>query len=88
MVVDPNAEIEYKYLDVDNGVLYNTYDDLIGVLRNKGDRVFVRAIPSIDNSQVLYAAGTGCDKLGDPFTVVDALLVYRRLSGITWEGSC
>ncbi len=78
-----NDKIEYKYLDMDNEVLYDNHDEYKAALRNRKGKALERCIPSQEYNQVLYAAGVKTNAFGEPFSVTNAVIVCRRLSGVT-----
>lgn len=68
-------DIDYKYLNLDDKVFYDTESELMASVKYY-DKAYHKAIPNIQHNQVLITAG------GKEVTDIEAIVICRRLTGI------
>jgi len=80
------AEIEYKYLDMDNEVLYSSESDYREALRDRKGKAIERCIPNQKHNQILIAAGIKRNSFDEIFSETSAICLCRKLSGLVNRG--
>lgn len=72
-MIDEQAPIDYRYLDMDQKEFVPTYGEWIDRFQNGGT---LRTAVSIEHGQVLYAGGSTW------FTEGEAIRLCQKLSGV------